>query len=439
MAITLVGDINQLLYRFANAAPEVLSEQLENVFPDLKTYFLGRNYRSTRSIVRTSMANIAHNYASKGGPYSDSILLNLVPHDDAPEGSPVSFAMYGNADDEAEAVAAEINNLIVSGTYGPDAFFVGSRTRNQLGYIENALNALSIPFINITGGSFWTSTHVRRLVSYLRLAVDPTSSEAFKDVYNVSSAQNVSTWGKNKGEYIPTRYLGQIFLNTCKDSYLNVERAGNSNWKFKAGADDLINFVEGVQYILETKGHVGALREIVDNCLSKFILTDEGIAEGDEAEDGKLNDLETVIAMANSYDDAQSFLDHAAEMAEVAKRAAEKKDWTGLVVLSTIHRLKGLERPVVFGIGCGEGFRMIGKGDHKRQVPAGLLPHTFSLIDPPQMGVLPSGSRSPIEDERCIFHVLISRAKDLVFLSAPSVYQTMILQPSRFVREIGLA
>ena len=439
MAITLVGDINQMLYRFSNAAPEVLSEQVGAVFPDLQTYFLGRNYRSTRQIVDTSMRNIAHNYSARGGPYSDDILLSLTPRDDAPEGAPVSFGMYEDADTEALAVAMEINNLIQSGEYNPDAFFVGSRTKNQLGYIENALNEFSIPFINITGGSFWTSLHVRRLVSYLRLAVDETSNDAFKTIYNIASAQNVSTWGKNKGEYCPTRYLGQAFLNACNDSYRNAERVGNSNWKFRDGVADMVWFVDGVKEMLARGGHVAALREIMDNCLSKFILVDEGIAENDEAEDGKLSDLETVISMASNFENAEAFLAHVTEMEEIAARAAEKKDWTGLVVLSTIHRLKGLERNVVFGIGCGEGIRRIGKGDHKVEVPAGLLPHTFSLIDPPQMGVLPSGSRSPLEDERCIFHVLISRAKDMVFLSAPATYQTMILRPSRFVREIGLA
>lgn len=438
MAITLVGDINQMMYRFSGAAPEVIGEQIEAIFPDLQTYFLGTNYRSTRRIVEASMRNIVHNYESAGGPYSSSILLNLSPRDDAPDGAPISFQMYDDPDSEADAVANEINFLIQSGTYSPDNFFVGSRTRNQLGYIENALNALSIPFINITGGSFWTSLHVRRLTDYLALAVDETNKDAFKTVCNIASAQNVSAWGKNKGQYCPTRYFGAAFLSACNESYTNVDTAARYNSKFRPGVEDLTWFVGGVQYILENDGHVAALREIVDNCLSRFILTDEGIAEGDEAEDGKLTDLETVISMASSFESAEAFLAHVNEMREIAARAAENKDWTGLVVLSTIHRLKGLERSVVFGIGCGEGIRKVG-GKNKVELPAGLLPHTFSLIDPPQMGVLPSGGRSPIEDERCIFHVLISRAKDMVFLSAPATYQTMILRPSRFVREIGLA
>jgi superfamily I DNA/RNA helicase len=70
--------------------------------------------------------------------------------------------------------------------------------------------------------------------------------------------------------------------------------------------------------------------------------------------------------------------------------------------------------------------------------PIGLLPHTFSLIDPPQFGVLPAGIKSPIEDERCIGFVCISRATKKVYLSGCAEYRGHKMWPSRFVDETEL-
>jgi superfamily I DNA/RNA helicase len=102
------------------------------------------------------------------------------------------------------------------------------------------------------------------------------------------------------------------------------------------------------------------------------------------------------------------------------------------VVLSTIHRLKGRERPVVFGIGLAEGTDVKGR-------PAGLLPHTYSMREPEQRGVLPTGGMGRIEDERDIAFVLISRAQEEVHLSGPATYHKCSFGPSRFIHELGLA
>jgi len=91
-----------------------------------------------------------------------------------------------------------------------------------------------------------------------------------------------------------------------------------------------------------------------------------------------------------------------------------------------------LERPIVFGLGWCEGENLV-TGD-----PVGLLPHTFSLVPPPNFGVLPAGDQNPVEDERCIGFVCISRAIERCYLSGVKTYRTWALQPSRFINEIGL-
>jgi superfamily I DNA/RNA helicase len=85
----------------------------------------------------------------------------------------------------------------------------------------------------------------------------------------------------------------------------------------------------------------------------------------------------------------------------------------------------------VFGVGFCEG-------TNKEGAPVGLLPHTYSLRPPEQIGVLPSGAQGRIEDERDIAFVLVSRAKEEVHLSGVREYRGSAMHPSRFVVEMEL-
>jgi superfamily I DNA/RNA helicase len=104
------------------------------------------------------------------------------------------------------------------------------------------------------------------------------------------------------------------------------------------------------------------------------------------------------------------------------QKAAAADSWDGKVVISTVHRLKGLERPVVHVIGCNEG----------------LLPHKSAIEGMPPMGVLPLSSNGRMEDERCIMFVATSRAKEEVHLSHISKWRNKPVNPSRFIGEMGL-
>jgi len=156
------------------------------------------------------------------------------------------------------------------------------------------------------------------------------------------------------------------------------------------------------------------------------------LAGSDEAENGKLEDLTTVSDVATQFSEVQDFLDYIDEAVR-AVEAARDKEWANYVILSTVHRLKGQEREVVYGVGLSEGTNLLSGR------PAGLLPHTFSLADPPQLGILPTGGRGRLEDERCVAFVLISRARSEVHLSGVRTYRTAQMETSRFVDEMGLS
>jgi DNA helicase-2/ATP-dependent DNA helicase PcrA len=445
MTLLCVGDNDQLLYRFQGAKPEILTNDLDEWLPGIETIKLETNYRSQDEIINKSRQLIAHNYSGKGGPYPQEFMKELSGVKG--QGENVKFSMYETADDEAKGVCEQINEL-VQADYKPGDFFVGARTRAQLGYLEGALVRAKIPFINITGGSFWQSRHVADVIGYLRLAHNTNSREALEQVYNVPSANHVYAWddkgGKfQAGDYCPTRYLGKEFLTKISYNFDNIDKIlfGRDGWRYQTKkrdyaeygptkAQDLQEFVWSLKSVLDQAEDTGqVIRVIIDDCYEKYLkhngIGDEGLANA------KLEDLATVEELAGQYTDAGEFLAYVDKMIQVAEDA-KNKEWDEYLILSTYHRLKGLERPVVFGLGWCEGINI------ETGSPAGLLPHTFSLTPPPDFGVLPSGDKSPIEDERCIAFVCVSRAIERCYLSGIRLYRSYVMQPSRFIDEMEL-
>jgi DNA helicase-2/ATP-dependent DNA helicase PcrA len=343
--------------------------------------------------------------------------------------------MYTDAIEEANAVAREIKLLLDSG-YEPDDVFIGARTRAQTGFLEGPLTQQDIPYINLVGTSFFGQKHVKDVIAYMKLAYDQSDSEAFQRVFNVASSNMVYPWGKNKGEYCSHRFLGKKFLRACFDGETGqpqfkwIWKAVKSRRSYRPGVQDLEWMVNRIKDVLGFEPLPFVIQFILDHCYLDYLQKEEGLTESDPGQNGKVDDFETLKEIAAKFDSAKDFFDYV-DNAERAAKKAKEGDWSDHVVISTIHRLKGQERKVVFGIGFGEG------GD-KQGNPCGLLPHTYSMRPPQSRGVLPTGGQSRMEDERDIAFVLVSRAKELVYLSTPEIYHNQGLYPSRFVHEMGL-
>lgn len=432
----IVGDSDQQLFRFAGATPEDnLFEGFEKRYPDATSVLLKINYRSTGAIIRACKQLIDTNYHDKGGPYAQEYRKAIEARPGANEGNPIHFQMYKTVEEEASAAVDTIEELIASGEYQNGDIFVGARTRAQLGYLEGGLVRKKIPFVNISGGSFWASRHVSHLVSYAMLAIDTTDKNAFLDIYNVATNDMVYPWGPQKGQYCNHRWLGKAFLQACNSEYKGINQAAIAKRMWRIGVQDLEMFMMELQMRLETDTPAEVLQFIVDGCYRRYLVADEGLLVTDQEspEGTKFDDLSTVVDVARQFNEMSDFVSYVKE-AQKAAEAIKDKKLDEYVVLSTIHSLKGLERPVVFGLGMAEGMTIGANGVS----PAGLLPHTFSLIKPSQMGVLPVGGMGRVEDERCAAYVLVSRAKERVFLSGCGVYKKSQFRASRFIKELGI-
>ncbi len=368
---------------------------------------------------------IANNY----GSHNEHLHKTLVARPDAPEGAPITWQEFDYCGDESEAVVSGIEVELQNGR-DPGDYFIGARTRAQLAWLEGPLTRARIPFVNLSGGSFWASKHVADIIAYLKLSADRGDKAAFKRIYNVASVWMEQSFDmkdratgkvvRAKGEYSPTRWLSKAFMRECWESYKYVGKAlrHQQGWRWRAGVNDLNLLMDLVADAESPRDKVMAL---IDNCYREYLRVKEGITGGDEAENGKVEDLLTVAEVAGEYDSLSDFLAMVDEMVKAAQ-AAKDKDLDEYLVISTIHALKGQERPVVYGVGMSER----------------LLPHRFSMELPPQFGVLPTGGMGRVEDERCCGFVLVSRAKEEVHLSSVRYYRKDVLVPSRFLWELGL-
>jgi len=437
MALVIAGDVDQNLFRWNGARPEANLFGIDEIFPDIVTRKLTTNFRSTKAIIDAQLALIRKNYKHGGGIYEDRFFKELKPREGAEEGERVTFTMASDPTSEAKLAVATILEGIARGRE-PGDYFVGARTRAQLGFLEGPLVRAKIPFINIAGGSFWDSRHVADIVAYAILTHDSGDRMAFKRVYNIASNDNTYSFGKNKGEYCPHRYMGPAFLSAAGGSLDGIERATytKEGWRWKNGVEDIFNLMYSLGDELERirmdedKKPGDLIRFIIGNCYLKYMKAQFGLTSSDAAVNGKLEDMETVAEIADEFESVEEFLGHVGQCVRAAEDAKEKK-WDEYVILSTIHRLKGLERPVVLGMGLVEGeIPKTGK-------PQGLLPHTFSMIPPPQFGVLPTGGMSKMEDERDAAFVLVSRGKEEVHLFGTETYRKAEMGPSRFIFEMG--
>lgn len=428
----IVGDSDQMMYRFAGSSPEYnLLDGFSDRFPDGKLYMMDTNYRSYPSIVNYADKLIRHNYANMGGRIAEAFRKIINPFSKQ-DGNHVHFEMYEDIHEEAYEVAKSIKRKLEDGETVPGEIFVGGRTRSQLGNLETVFTKMKIPFVNITGNSFWNFRHMKIAVAYLRLIHDPTDKIAFKTIYNVASSNMTVPWRGNAdyGRKCATRFLGKAFLAEFPTWLKLSGELHRVPSKWQAGAGDIYDFLDALEYEIQEEGLSSGINYIIDECLRDWLNSEDDLSsDGDDSK--KLDDLYTLLDLESKHKTLESLLSHIDAAIEAAN-SARTGELNKYVVLSTYHRLKGLERDYVYGLGWCEGAKV------KTDEPVGLLPHTYALRPPPRNDPLDLSEQSSVDDERCIGFVLLTRARMKVYLSGIKSYRNARMWPSRFVKEMGL-
>jgi DNA helicase-2/ATP-dependent DNA helicase PcrA len=429
-----VGDANQMLYRFAGASPETnVGEGFEEFFPESERKFLIMNYRSHSEITDAANRVIEYNYQSKGGEYSDDLFEPMESF--RGPGGYIGYHQFETPQEESMFILEVMKEKGME----PGDVFVIARTKKQLAFVETFFLQAGIPYINRAGSGFWSSKHVSSAIAYLRLALNHDDDVAFEKCYNMPT--------KALGG---PRYFGPVFLKHCRGSYRylieNTDEVESKHWGYPKGTSDMIGFVRDIESTFNENGLTETLQYIIDECIYPWLVDQRGESGAgsldDDAEFGDkgsspLHELKIMKSIAGQFgNDTDAFFAMVDKATEAAEASKDKSLWGDYVILSTIHKIKGQERPYVFVIGCSEGYRVTESGER----PVGLMPHTFSLTAPPPRFLLQEGM-TKIEDERCDFYVAITRAKDACWVSSSvehPVYDGCVMNPSRFVYEAGL-
>ena len=389
-ALTCVGDDDQSIYAWRGANPENL-ELLGKDYPQLKVVKLEQNYRCTARILRCANTLIARN------PHAHLKQL-WSQHGD---GETVRVWACRNAEHEAERVAAEINYLKQAKEIPWGEFAILFRGNHQSRPLEKALQLLRVPY-HLTGGTaFLDRGEVKDALAWLRVLANPDDDAAF-----------LRAIGSPKREVGGTT-LAKLAL-MAQQAHKPLSRAAEDIGLLKqltpraaAGLDEFTRIVHRLRDLSERATPAELTRQLVEQ--SGLLAAIRAQCKDEASFQRRRENLDELSQWFEAAKGGGPG-DLAAQLALITH--ADRGEPGNEVRLMSLHAAKGLEFRVVFIIGCEDG----------------NLPHEHSIEE----GML--------EEERRLFYVGITRAKERLYLSHGAESkrwgETQHLLPSRFLDEL---
>ncbi len=371
--VFVVGDEDQAIYAFRGADYRNVLRFRDN-YSDPKVILLEQNYRSTQIILDVARAVIDLN-------------KNRTPkalHTDRGKGELLKLFEAYDERYEAEYVLEQIHQLRMDEGYDYGDFAVMYRTNAQSRALEQAFINASVPYTLVGGVGFYKRREVKDMLAYLRLVQNLDDSVSFERVINVpkraigkKSVQNFQDWVNREG----------ITYKEAFNRLLNGEATPLSagvRKKFLGFAEQIIVWQE----MAET-GNLLNLFDTITASLGYYLYLEEISKSHEEAIDraDNVRELRGLLQYATEYE--QPLHEFLAEQSLVADVDSLKDDHDAVTLL-TLHSAKGLEYPVVFLTG----------------LETGILPHFRSFEE-----------LEGIEEERRLFYVGVTRAKQRLFLT----------------------
>jgi DNA helicase II / ATP-dependent DNA helicase PcrA len=449
--ICVVGDDAQSIYAFRGANIQNILN-FEKDYPDLKTFKLEQNYRSTKTIVNAANKVIANNKEQ---------IKKLVWTDNA-EGEKIKVLRALTDNEEGIQVASMIFETKMHHQAHNREFAILYRTNAQSRAMEEALRKKNIPYRIYGGLSFYQRKEIKDLLAYFRLAVNNHDEESLKRVINfpargigdttvnklvlAANDHNVSTWtvleniadfglGLNAGttakiadfvtliksfsSMLPVTNPYDLGEHIAQASGILRELYNDKTPEGVSRYENIQELLNGLKEFAENGEENIELPELEPGAGSQEIGVEQANTGNEEHKEYLFSNEE--LAQPNSRSELRtpdSGLTLADFMKDIAllTDADEKKDNPedrNRVSLMTIHAAKGLEFPYVFVVGLEEN----------------LFPSQLSL-----------NSRPDLEEERRLFYVALTRAEKRVTISYASTRyrwgNLISCEPSRFLEEI---
>ena len=376
----VVGDDDQSIYGFRGAKPELML-YMKQEFPALRTISLTVNYRSTEFITGAAARVILHN---------DTRFYKRVQSFRG-RGQNVHVQEVLDEQEEAQYVTEEIQKKLDQGIK-PGEIAVLFRTAVQARMISEILSEHRIPFeMREYVTNFYKHFIVKDMMAYLQLAAGKRDRSLFLTICNR-----------------PLRYLAR---NSMENRQVNFEDLR----KFYCDKDWMLDIIDqfdvdvrmmknmapyaAIQYIRKKIGYDDFLKEYAEKHQIPWKQLMDVVAE-----------LEERSKNFKSYDEWEIHIaKYTQELEEQQAKARKiKGERENKVQLMTIHSAKGLEFEDVFVIHANEGG----------------IPHQKAE------------KKEEIEEERRLFYVALTRAKNNLCISYITQKNGNSIKPSRFVEEL---
>ncbi len=384
----VVGDEDQCIYSWRGANFHNIFN-LKNDFPDVKVFKLERNYRSTKNIL-----NLANNVIQNN---KERLEKKLWTEKDEGDG-PVVYSAFDERD-EALFVAKTIADLCCEG-YSFSDFAVLMRVNALSRALEEGLMSFQIPYKLYGGFKFYDRAEIRMILSYLSIFVNEKDDISLLKIIN-----------------FPKRGIGEVaiqnLLQEAGEQHL-LQYLLSDKFKLSKFYAKLEKFVTNYAD-LKKKIDKMSLVEFVKKVITSFEIDLAYGGKDDEAIE-RLGNISSLLSGVSEYCEDNkdaSLSDYLAEV--MLKTDSDEIQEGGVVTLSTIHSVKGLEFKIVFVVGLEEG----------------IFPLSRAAFSSEEM-----------EEERRLMYVAITRAEEKIYLSYTAkryVYGKSNPQaPSRFLSELGI-
>ena len=397
--ICVVGDDAQSIYSFRGANIENIL-QFQDLYNGTHLFKLEQNYRSTRNIVGAANSLIEKN--------TRQIPKKIYSENE--DGARISLKHAFSDVEEGEIVSNEISRLVRKEHLKYEQIAILYRTNSQSRIFEEALRKHAIPYRIYGGFSFYDQKLIKDILAYFRLIVNANDEEAFKRIVNY-----------------PTRGIGSVTINkvlqAASEHQVGVWQVMQSPGTFGVDVNNgTLSKLNGFYDLIERfrDSHVDAytlgVRVLKESGIMQEAYKDTSL-ESKEMQDNLsevLNGMSTFVSMQRETGDERIYMsDYLSEVALLSDTDDQETEGEDRVTMMTVHSSKGLEFDAVFIVGMEEE----------------LFPNQMAMF-----------SQKELEEERRLFYVAITRAKNRCYLSCAKSRcrfgQMDFYQPSRFLKEI---
>ncbi|MBR7079184.1 MAG: UvrD-helicase domain-containing protein, partial [Treponema sp.] len=405
--VAVVGDDDQSIYSWRGADYQNIVN-FEKDFPSMTEIRLEQNYRSTGTILAAANGVIKHNTNRK-----DKELWSGKG-----DGKPIELFMPENEAAEADFIAESIQCICAEEKRRYEDFGVLIRSNTQSRPIEEAFLEANIPYVMSGGTSFFERKEIKDIISYLRVISN------HDDDINLLRIINTPRRGIGRSAIDAINKIADSLKSSLWTSIEHICALPEDECpvapKTKASLQEFLEVIEGNKSMLGGSGLSKKVHAMVDQIEYYDYLIGEN-QKSEKAARFKMMNVDSLIKSMEQWENNPANEDTSlyAYLNRITLLSRDDLDDgeqdTGKVNLMTVHASKGLEFPVVFIAGAEEG----------------LMPHARAVEE---------GGDQAVEEERRLFYVAVTRARDRLLISScvnrRKMNATVECKPSRFLDEI---